>query len=122
MLLRQQGLAVWYDMDAGDLTETGMRAAVQQSRSVLLFLSDQVMSSQWCWQEQRWGLEFGCNFVGVKEDDPRHGQANIALELERAPADLEFLLAEIEFLPYRRRNYEVDAMVTQLMLLLRPQL
>ena len=54
LLLCAKGAEVWYDMQAQDLTATGMEEGVSQSRNLLIFLSDGYMSSQFCNLEVRW--------------------------------------------------------------------
>ena len=56
--------------------------------------------------EQRWAKEYGCNLIGVKEEDARHGVADFATEIESAPADLKHIFNDVEFIPLRRRGYE----------------
>jgi hypothetical protein len=115
LLLKQKGAKVWYDMQAQDLTATGMEEGVSQSRNVLMFLSDDLMGRPFCQAEQRWGKLYGCNFVGIVEKDSRHSPADFGKEKERAPVDLKYLLDDVEFMPYRRRKYEAEAMLDELM-------
>jgi hypothetical protein len=49
------------------------------------------------------------------EKDSRHGPADFGKEKERAPADLKHLLDEVEFIEYRRRDFEAAAMVQELL-------
>ena len=102
-------------MQAKDLTARGMENAVRDSRCVLIFLSDEVMGRPFCNAEQRWGKLYGCKFVGVVENDSRHSPADFRIEKARAPTDLEHLLDEVEFIEYRRRDFEVEAMVQELL-------
>ena len=81
------------------------------SRNVLIFLSDDVMGRTFCNMEQRWGIKYGCNFVGVVEMDSRHSPGSFEKEKERAPDDLKHLLDEVEFEPYQRREHLLQAMV-----------
>jgi hypothetical protein len=113
--LQKAGAEVWYDMQAQDLTARGMEEGVSKSRNVLMFLSDDLMGRPFCNAEQRWGIQYGCNFVGVVEKDPRHSPADFAKEKERAPADLEHLIDQVEFIDYDRRDYKVHSMVQELL-------
>ena len=115
MLLQQAGASVWYDMQAQDLTAQGMEEGVSESRNLLVFLSDDCFGRPFCNAEQRWGKLYGCNIVGVVEKDSRHGPADFGKEKERAPADLKHLLDEVEFIEYRRRDFEAAAMVQELL-------
>eukprot|EP01051_Picozoa_sp_SAG22_P005275 SAG22_NODE_307_length_12666_cov_761.250259_9_plen_543_part_00 len=114
MLLQQQGKKVWYDMQAVDLTAEGMERGVSQSRAVLIFLSDGYFTRPFCVKELRWAKLYGCALLGVVEKDSRHHAADFGLEAQRAPADLEHVLADDEFLEYQRRNYLEKAMVEEL--------
>eukprot|EP01047_Picozoa_sp_COSAG01_P039981 COSAG01_NODE_3334_length_6237_cov_11.105246_1_plen_1421_part_00 len=121
LLMRARGWRVWYDMSAEDLTEQGMEQGVASSRNVLLFLSDGLMSRPFCIKEQRWGITYGCKFIGVAEFDDRHGGGKSAegvdlftRERAAAPEDLQFLFDQVEFEPFQRREHLVESMVTQL--------
>jgi hypothetical protein len=113
-LLTAAGKSVWYDMQAQDLTAQGMEEGVSQSRNMLIFLSDDVMGRPFCNAEQRWAKLYNCNLIGVVEKDSRHSPADFGTEKERAPPDLKYILDEVEFIPYERRNYQVKAMVSEI--------
>ena len=113
--LERAGATVWYDMEAHDLTASGMKEAVSQSRVVLMFLSDNLMGRRFCNEEQRWAKHYGCAIVGVHEKDERHNPADFSEEKERAPEDLKHLLDDVEFIEYRRRGFEAQAMVQELL-------
>lgn len=115
MLLQASGASVWYDMQVQDLTAEGMEEGVANSRCVLIFLSDDCFGRPFCNSEQRWGILYGCKFLGVVEKDTRHNPADFAKEKRRAPADLKHLLDEVEFIEYRRRDFEANAMVAELL-------
>eukprot|EP01049_Picozoa_sp_SAG25_P012796 SAG25_NODE_1816_length_2296_cov_1.573054_1_plen_524_part_10 len=106
MLLQQAGASVWYDMQAQDLTAQGMEEGVAEARNLLIFLSDDCFGRPFCNAEQRWGLLYGCNFVGVVEKDGRHHPADFGREKARAPTDLKRLLDDVEYIEYRRRDFE----------------
>ncbi len=113
-LFRAQGWSVWYDMSADDLTEHAMQLGVSQSRNMLIFLSDGLMSRPFCLKEQRWGIEYKCKFIGIMEQDSRHGPADLAREREAAPEDLKFIFDQVEFEPYQRRKHLEAAMVQRI--------
>jgi hypothetical protein len=113
-LLEARGLKVWYDMQAEDLTLAGIEDGVRRSRNILVFMSDGIMSRPCCQQEQRWAQAYGCTFIGVKEDDARHGAVDLVKEKESAPQDLQHIVDNVEFIPYRRRVWERQAMVDEL--------
>ena len=95
-MLEAKNKTVWYDQDAEDLSKKGMKNGVRNARNVLIFLSDGVMSSQWCRMEMRWGKQFGCGFVGLQEMDERHNAADFEKEKRLAPSDLRHLLQDYE--------------------------
>ena len=65
-----------------------------------------ILSKSCCGPQLRWAKMYGCTLVGVVETDTRHGPADFGLEARRAPADLKHVLNDVEFQPYRRRNFE----------------
>ena len=105
---------MWYDMQADDLTEHGMRVGVRQSRNILMFLSAGLMSRPFCQKEQRWGIKYDCKFVGIIEKDERHGRADFMNEKEAAPEDLKHLLDEVEFLDFQRREFQLQALIEEI--------
>jgi hypothetical protein len=112
--LAQAGYRVWYDMEEEDLTERGMEEGVSRCRVVLIFLSDGYMTRPFCVKELRWAKLYGCALVGVVEKDSRHGPADFGLEARRAPADLKHVLNDVEFIEYRRRGFEAEAMLAEI--------
>ena len=121
-MLTNAGLDVWYDMQAQDLTAQGMEEGVSQSRNVLVFLSDGIMARPFCNAEQRWAKQYNCNFVGVVEQDDRHGGGKdkdgvdiFVRESAKAPKDLRDLFDSVEFEPYQRRAHLAKAMVAQIL-------
>eukprot|EP01046_Picozoa_sp_COSAG06_P054981 COSAG06_NODE_9957_length_1782_cov_19.099822_2_plen_451_part_01 len=112
--LERRGCRVWYDMQAEDLTAAGMELGVAQSRNVLMFLSNELMSRPFCLSEQRWGIKYGCRFVGVVEKDSRHGPADFAKEKAAAPEDLQHLLDDVEFVDFQRREFLLQALIDEI--------
>lgn len=49
------------------------------------------------------------------EKASRHNPADFGKQKERAPVDLKQLLDEVEFIEYRRRDFEAVAMVQELL-------
>jgi hypothetical protein len=118
-LLKDAGLKVWHDMVASDLTAEGMEKSIANSRNLLIFLSNGVMSRPFCNKEQRWGKAYQCNLIGILETDSRHGAPQppekiFKQEKDSAPEDLKHLLDDVEFMPYRRREFELEAMVKEI--------
>ena len=61
----------------------------------MIFLSDGYMSSQFCNLEVRWAKLYGCNLIGIAEEDARHSPANFAKEKACAPKDLKHVAADV---------------------------
>jgi hypothetical protein len=116
-LLRAEGASVWYGMPAQDLTARVMEQGVANSRNVLVFLSDGCMGREFCQKEQRWAKMYGCKLIGVVEKDERHGGGKEIFDKEkkRAPKDLKYILDEVEFLHYERKDYQAKAMVEEIL-------
>jgi hypothetical protein len=51
----------------------------------------------------------------VHEQDVRHNAVDFAVEKERTPDDLKFLFDDIESIPWRRRAFERQAMLQELL-------
>ena len=58
LLLGQFGLHGWRDMNADDLTEKGMRQGVYDSDVFVLFLTNSVLSREFCLKEISWAIEY----------------------------------------------------------------
>ena len=54
-------------------------------------------------------------FVGISEQDPRRGAVDFGKEAKDAPLDLKCVVADTEFLAFRRRRFEADAMYAELL-------
>ena len=96
-----------------DLTTEAMGKGVAQSDIFLLFLSAGVLSRPFVQYELRQAKSLNKRIVTVYETDERHGRLDFASEKSSCPEDLQFVLADIEAIPYRRRKYERQAMMEQ---------
>jgi hypothetical protein len=90
-----------------------MGKGVAESDIFLLFLSSGVLSRPFVQYELRQAKSLNKRIVTVYETDERHGQLDFASEKINCPEDLQFVLADIEAIPYRRRKYERQAMMEQ---------
>jgi hypothetical protein len=79
---------------------------VHSSSRVLIFLEGQL--------EIREALALHKPLVVVHESDPRFGAFDFRAAREGAPPDLQDMLDNHESLPFRRRGYERDGMLTTL--------
>ena len=103
------------DMEMDDITETHMKQGIEESVAVLIVLTTGVMGRPFCQKEMRWAQENRLTFCGVFEQDTRRGPVDFARELQDAPSDLKGVVANTEFLPFRRRRFEAEAMYDQLL-------
>ena len=114
--LQRRGCEVWYDMDAEDLTKTGMVAGIESSAVFVLFLSDGVLLRPYCQLEIRAALENQRKVLLVHEDDERHGKYDFApRQTENVPADIKAIGEAHESIPYRRRKHEKEAFYGELL-------
>eukprot|EP00808_Paulinella_micropora_P006524 g66923.t1 len=102
-LLRKNGALVWRDMDAEDLTEQGMCQGVRDSLVFVLFLTNGVLSRPYCLKEIWWAIKLKKPFLIVSELDERELHDKVKQRWESG-----------SFLPYRRRNFEVAALVREM--------
>ena len=51
----------------------------------------------------------------MREEDSRHNKADFDEERATAPDDLVHLLDDIEFMAYRRREYEARGMIDEIL-------
>ena len=121
----------------------GMKAGVRASECLLIFLSGRNETkgqpdpqgqyegpfTRWfCHEEMATAHEAGLRCIGVMETDPRHGEPDFALEKERArtggkaggpvhSVHVEMnlrLLDEVCFIPLRRQEHELQAMLDEI--------
>eukprot|EP01046_Picozoa_sp_COSAG06_P044449 COSAG06_NODE_5992_length_3164_cov_0.971289_2_plen_394_part_00 len=136
--LKSRGYKVWFDngVSGEERTLDGMREGVRGSMCVLIFLSgrkevDGVADpngnyegpfTRWfCHAEMGTAREAGVPFVGVMETDKRHGEPDFAEEKRRGrhahdkfAAENVKLLDNLCFIPFRRQEHEIDAMLVEI--------
>ena len=114
-LLKQKNLKVWFDQGVAEITEQAMIDGVTNSAFVLIFLSKDILTRPFCLMEIRKAIELVKKVLLVYEEDPRSpGKVDFSqLKLE-APDDIRTLLNNIESIPYRRRQFERNAMLKEL--------
>jgi len=138
-LLEQMGMHGWRDMNQSDLTPAGMRRGVYDSDVFVLFLTNSVLSRSFCLKEITWALEFGKPIIIVIEQEARFwpfdlgrwqrnecrrthdggwdvGELQVAYEECPAPVRelIETLAADGSMLPFRRRDFEVEALAREI--------
>jgi hypothetical protein len=138
----QLGCCCWRDMNQEDLTEEGMRNGVLASDVFILILTNSVLSRPFCLKEIGWALAAGKPTIIVVETDERFWPFSYERwksdELKRDPStqrwekaqDLPFKYADcpenikalIEshvqeglLIPYRRRGFESDFMMSEIL-------
>jgi hypothetical protein len=116
--LEKRGLKIWYDNNMEEITESGMKEGVVKSKALIVLLTSGMMGRPFCQKEIRWALEFNLDIVGVAEQDPRRGP--VVFEEEKALArasgapELESLVDDLEFIPFRRRRFEAEGMYAEI--------
>ena len=141
--LRQVGAHAWLDMFEDDLTAQGMRAGVEQSDVFVLILTANVLTREFCRKEIGWALSPGKPILLVREDDARFGAFDYnrwradevwddndwSVHADAAHRPYSSLGATPELrsirdvidakiassLPYRRRHFEQQAMLFELL-------
>ena len=91
-----------------------MRKGVVNTAAFLLFLSDGVLARSFVQFEIREAMARQKMILLVHESDARFGAFDFRTGRAEAPADLQELLDTHESLPFRRRGYERDGMLTTL--------
>jgi hypothetical protein len=113
--LEKQQLSVLMDQAMAQINTTSMEKGVEESMGVILLLTKGVLSRPFCQMEIRKALALKKRVVMVHEPEPRMpGFAEIYEMKQEAPLDLQVLFDQIESIPYRRRDFEVDGMVKQI--------
>ena len=69
--LQNVGVTAWRDMGALDLTEKGMRQGVWDSDVFCIFLTNSMLSRDFCLKEISWALEFAKPILIIVETDAR---------------------------------------------------
>ena len=127
--------------NADDLTTDGMRQGVLDSEVFVLFLSSSVLSRNFCKKEIRWAIEFGKPIICIQMRDdrfwpweftrwktdrctkcagswPLKWEASHHLQSTYAQCDAQIVQliehhhAAAKMIPFRRRGFESDAMVS----------
>ena len=138
-LFEQMGVHGWRDMNQIDLTEEGMRRGVYDSDVFILFLTNSYLSRRFCLAEITYALEFDKPIIIVSEQEGRfwpfdleRWQQNRCMRIkdgewavgglqttyETCPAPIRDLIearaAEGSILPFRRRDFEVNALTREI--------
>lgn len=88
-LLSKNGFNVWYDQMCDEITEPAMKEGVRSSHCLLIFLSRNVMTREFCVMEAREAVALGKKILLVHEEDRRnHGFADLYEIFNQAPQEL----------------------------------
>ena len=112
--LTARGFRCWYDNRMSNLTKQGMADGVRFSAVFVLFLSQEVLTRPFVRFEVGEALKNKKGILLLHESDGRHQPFNFATEVEQAPGWLQEVVANHESLPWRRRGFERDAIIDQL--------
>jgi hypothetical protein len=88
---------------------------IAEADQFVLFLTDQCITRPFVQNEIREAVRLDRKILLVHEQDPRHNAVDFSLERGRAPDDLKFLFDNIESIPWRRREFERQAMIQELL-------
>ena len=137
-LFEQMGVHGWRDMNQPDLTEEGMRRGVYDSDVFILFLTNSYLSRKFCLAEIQYALEFDKPIIIVSEQEERFwpfdlqrwrdnrcsrvgGEwtvGGLQTTYEACPPKVRELIekraADGSFLPFRRRDFEVNALIREI--------
>jgi hypothetical protein len=118
------GVHCWYDMEQAQLTLEGMKQGVRDSDVLLLILTKNVLDRWFCQQEILTAIHEGKPIQLLVEEDERFAPFDAAswkgFQDFKRPQDHGEICAEIEAaLPnaivHRRRDYEADTMMRELL-------
>jgi hypothetical protein len=136
-LFEQMGMRGWRDMNQDDLTESGMRQGVYDSDVFVLFLTNSVLSRVYCIKEITWALQFGKPILIIIEREDRFFPFDLTrwredrctknvlgkwekgwlqMKYAECPPPVVRLIEEralTDVLPFRRREFEVDALARE---------
>tara|TARA_A100001015_G_scaffold321094_1_gene450089 strand:- start:1843 stop:3291 length:1449 start_codon:yes stop_codon:yes gene_type:complete len=117
--LKEKHFKVWYDKQAEDVTEEGMMAGVESSEVFILFLSKGIFTRKFCRLEIKKAFESKKHIMTLFEEDPTKGNFDFTEEmLVGVPEDFHDIAKKImkdyEAMPFRRRDYEMVAMLNQI--------
>jgi hypothetical protein len=83
--------------------------------------SNGVMSRKFVHLEVREAIRSKRPILLLHETDERHGKVDFGQERDRAPDDLKHLFDDIESIAWRRRSFERQAMLTELLVRAGPE-
>ena len=112
--LEARGAEVWYDMKMKDIQKQAMEDGVAGSAVMIILLTPGYTSRKFCQMELDWAEKYKLKFVGVFEDDERRGKVDFVAEKAACPDRLSHMLDDVEFLAFRRRQFEAETMYDQL--------
>ena len=112
--LSAMGFECWLDQKATTITKESMEAGVAAAQIFLLFLSEGVLTRPFCLFEIKTAMQSGKKMVLVHETDARHGAFDFS-EVSSAPSEIAKILQTHESLPWRRRRFEQDGILAELL-------
>jgi hypothetical protein len=111
-LTHAQGVKVWLDMDATDLSVAGMEEGVRASGTVMVFITDGIFEREFCIKEIEWAKQNNKPIVAMYERDERHGGNTVASLMAQIPEHLAYLKND-EWIEFNPRKEYFDACVIQ---------
>lgn len=110
------GVQCWFDQTAKQVTHEGMVQGIQGSAIFLLLLSRGIFTREFVVFEVRTALMLKKKIMVLFETDSRFdGYAPFADYFEDAPDDIRHIMVSAEAIPYRRKSYEQNAMIDEIL-------
>ena len=115
--MKIRGYKCWYDQDTMHITTMGMLDGIRSSAVFLLILTKGVMKRPFVLFELRAAIHLGKPIQLLHEADPQQpAYAPVSEIRASAPDDLKTIFDEAESLPFRRKIYEQQALLDQMLL------
>jgi len=118
ILLKEAGVASWYDMDAEKLEAIDMIRGIRDSKVFCVYLTEMYFTRYFCRLESTFAKESGKPVLIIYEPDFRHGGGAYTDLVDRAtnryPEFREWLLST-EAIPMARRAFQRQAMIQEIL-------
>jgi hypothetical protein len=115
LILAKQNMKCWRDM-CEDATQKGMEDGIVGSSALLLVLTAGVLTRPYCRFEIRLAVAMNIPIITIKEENRnRPGFCDYNQLKKECPPDLlDHVLTNVEWIPFRRKQYEVEGMAKRI--------
>ncbi|GBG24154.1 Hypothetical Protein FCC1311_003722 [Hondaea fermentalgiana] len=118
LLLRNESVPCWYDMDAEKLEAVDMLRGIRDSKFFLLYLTEGYLERFFCRLEATFAMTTQKKVIIVYESDNRHGGGQYTDLIDRCTAKFpefrDWLMAT-EAIPMARRAFQREAMIHEIL-------